>query len=120
MVGRRNPVARAAPIRKGEPGPIRPPRSPREARSRTWTSTTNDFADSQTRLGFTRYGRCSTAATGTARRRTATKRSSAAAQPLGDVEAPDAKAAEAAAAGQFGLSHEQRQRLVVRVEDDAE
>ena len=27
MVRRRNPVARAAPIRKGEPGPIRPPRS---------------------------------------------------------------------------------------------
>ena len=54
------------------------------------------------------------ATTRTDRRRTATKRSSAAAQ------APDAKAAEAAAAGQFGLSHEQRQRLVVRMEDDAE
>ena len=42
------------------------------------------------------------------------------AQPLGTVEAPDERAAEAAAAGQFGLTAEQRRRLVVRAEDDAE
>ena len=42
------------------------------------------------------------------------------AQPLGTVDAPDERAAEAAAAGQFGLSDEQRRRLVVRAEDDAE
>ena len=39
------------------------------------------------------------------------------AQPLGAVEAPNERAAEAAAAGHFGLSHEQRRRLVVRAED---
>ena len=42
------------------------------------------------------------------------------AKPLGTVEAPDERAAEKAAAGQFGLSHEQRRRLVVRAEDEAE
>ena len=42
------------------------------------------------------------------------------AQPLGTVEAPDERAAEAAAAGQFGLTAEQRRRLVVRAEDEAE
>jgi hypothetical protein len=42
------------------------------------------------------------------------------AQPLGTVEARDERAAEVAAAAQFGLSHEQRRRLVVRAEDDAE
>jgi hypothetical protein len=40
------------------------------------------------------------------------------AQPLGTVEAPDERAAEAAAAGQFGLTAEQRRRLVVQ--DDAD
>ena len=39
------------------------------------------------------------------------------AQPLGTVEAPDERAAEAAAAGQFGLSAEQRRRLALRAED---
>jgi hypothetical protein len=38
------------------------------------------------------------------------------AQPLGTVEAPDARAAEAAAVEQFQLSYEQRKRLAVRVE----
>ena len=38
-------------------------------------------------------------------------------QAPGTVEAPDERAAEKAAAGQFGLSHEQRRRLVVRAED---
>ena len=42
------------------------------------------------------------------------------AQPLGTVEAPDERSAEAAAVGQFGLSAEQRGRLVVQAEDDAE
>jgi hypothetical protein len=38
------------------------------------------------------------------------------AQQLGTVEAPDERAAEAAAAVQFGLSDEQRKRLAVREE----
>ena len=38
------------------------------------------------------------------------------AQPLGTVEAPDARAAEAAAVEQFQLSYEQRKRLAVREE----
>jgi hypothetical protein len=38
------------------------------------------------------------------------------AQPLGTVEAPDERAAEVAAAAQFGLNDEQRKRLVVREE----
>jgi hypothetical protein len=42
------------------------------------------------------------------------------AQPLGTVEAPDEKAAIAAAAGQFGLNEEQRKRIAVHVEDDPE
>jgi hypothetical protein len=42
------------------------------------------------------------------------------AQYIGDVEAPDERAAEAAAVGQFGLTAEQRRRLVVRAEDDAD
>ena len=33
---------------------------------------------------------------------------------LGEIEAPDAKAAEGAAAAQFGLDEEQRKRLAVR------
>jgi hypothetical protein len=37
--------------------------------------------------------------------------------PLGIVKAPDARAAEAAAAVQFGLDEEQRKRLAVREED---
>jgi hypothetical protein len=39
------------------------------------------------------------------------------AKPLGIVEATDERTAEAAAAGQFGLSAEQRRRLVLRAED---
>jgi len=39
------------------------------------------------------------------------------AQYLGTVEARDERAAEAAAAVQFGLSDEQRRRLAVRAED---
>jgi hypothetical protein len=39
------------------------------------------------------------------------------AQPLGTVEAPDARAAEAAAVEQFQLSYEQRKRLAVREND---
>ena len=39
---------------------------------------------------------------------------------LGNVQAPDERSAEAAAAGQFGLTAEQRLRLIVRAEDDAE
>jgi hypothetical protein len=39
------------------------------------------------------------------------------AQPLGTVEAPDERAAEAAAAKRFGLSNEQRRRLALRAED---
>ena len=39
------------------------------------------------------------------------------AKPLGTVEATDERTAEAAAAGQFGLSAEQRRRLVLRAED---
>jgi hypothetical protein len=42
------------------------------------------------------------------------------AHPLGSVEAPDERSAEAAAADQFGLTNEQRRHLVVRVEEDAE
>ena len=42
------------------------------------------------------------------------------AQYLGNVQAPDERSAEAAAAGQFGLTAEQRLRLIVRAEDDAE
>jgi hypothetical protein len=38
------------------------------------------------------------------------------AQPLGTVEAPDERAAEVAAAAQFGLNDEQRKRLAVREE----
>ncbi len=38
------------------------------------------------------------------------------AQPLGTVEAPDERAAEAAAVQQFKLSDEQRKRLAVREE----
>ena len=38
------------------------------------------------------------------------------AQPLGTVEAPDERAAEAAAVQQFQLSDEQRKRLAVREE----
>ena len=38
------------------------------------------------------------------------------AQPLGTVEAPDERSAEAAAAAQFGLNDEQRKRLAVREE----
>ena len=38
------------------------------------------------------------------------------AQPLGTVEAPDERAAEAAAVEQFQLSDEQRKRLAVREE----
>jgi hypothetical protein len=37
--------------------------------------------------------------------------------PLGTVEAPDARAAEAAAVVQFGLDEEQRKRLAVREQD---
>jgi hypothetical protein len=37
--------------------------------------------------------------------------------PLGTVKAPDERAAEAAAVGQFGLDDEQRRRLAVRKED---
>jgi hypothetical protein len=39
------------------------------------------------------------------------------AQHLGDVEAPDAKSAEAAAVTEFNLSEEQRRRLVVQERD---
>jgi hypothetical protein len=39
------------------------------------------------------------------------------AQPLGTVEAPDERAAEAVAAKRFGLSNEQRRRLALRAED---
>jgi hypothetical protein len=39
------------------------------------------------------------------------------AQPLGTVEAPDERTAEAAAAKRFGLSNEQRRRLALRAED---
>ena len=42
------------------------------------------------------------------------------AHPLGTVEAPDEQAAEVAAVGQFGLTAEQRRRLVVRAEEDAD
>ena len=42
------------------------------------------------------------------------------AQYLGNVEAPDERSAEVAAAGQFGLTAEQRLRLIIRAEDDAE
>ena len=42
------------------------------------------------------------------------------AQPPLGTEPPDERAAEAAAAGQFGLTAEQRRRLVLRAEDDAE
>jgi hypothetical protein len=38
-------------------------------------------------------------------------------QPLGTVEAPDERAAEAVAAKRFGLSNEQRRRLALRAED---
>jgi hypothetical protein len=38
------------------------------------------------------------------------------AQYLGNVEAPDERSAEAAAAAQFGLNDEQRKRLAVRKE----
>ena len=38
------------------------------------------------------------------------------AQPLGTVEAPDERSAEAAAAEQFQLNDEQRKRLAVREE----
>ena len=38
------------------------------------------------------------------------------AQPLGTVEAPDERAAGAAAAAQFGLNDEQRKRVAVREE----
>ena len=36
---------------------------------------------------------------------------------LGTVEAPDERAAEAAAVTQFGLDEEQRKRLVVQAQD---
>ena len=36
---------------------------------------------------------------------------------LGTVEAPDVRAAEAAAVTQFGLDEEQRKRLVVQAQD---
>jgi hypothetical protein len=39
------------------------------------------------------------------------------AQPLGTVEAPHERAAEAVAAKRFGLSNEQRRRLALRAED---
>ena len=39
------------------------------------------------------------------------------AQHLGDVEAPDAKSAEAAAVTEFNLNEEQRRRLVVQERD---
>jgi hypothetical protein len=39
------------------------------------------------------------------------------AQPLGTVEAPDERAAEAAAAKRFGLSNEQRRRSALRAKD---
>jgi hypothetical protein len=42
------------------------------------------------------------------------------AQYHGNVEAPDERSAEAAAAGQFGLTAEQRLRLVVRLEDETD
>jgi hypothetical protein len=38
-------------------------------------------------------------------------------QPSGTVEAPDAKAAQAAAAAQFTLSEDQARRLVVKEQD---
>ena len=41
-------------------------------------------------------------------------------QYLSNVEAPDEGSAEAAAAGQFGLTAEQRLRLVVRLEDETD
>ena len=41
------------------------------------------------------------------------------AQPLGTVEAPDERPAEAAAVEQFQLSDEQRKRLAVREEERA-